>query len=39
MIVGQILRNEFGLPSWPSHTSVQAKWVEGPTVRPPAVVR
>jgi LacI family transcriptional regulator len=34
MVVGQILRNEFGVPSWPSRTTVQAKWVEGPTVRP-----
>lgn len=33
MIVGQILRNEFGVPAWPSRTTVQARWVEGPTVR------
>lgn len=33
MVVGQILRNEFGVPAWPSRTSVEAKWVEGPTVR------
>ena len=31
---GQILRNEFGVPAWPSRTVVQARWVEGPTVRP-----
>lgn len=35
MVVGQILRNEFGVPSWPSRTTVEARWVEGPTVRPP----
>jgi LacI family transcriptional regulator len=35
LVVGQILRNEFGVPAWPSHTTVQARWVEGPTVRPP----
>lgn len=34
MVVGQILRNEFGVPSWPSRTTVQARWIEGPTVRP-----
>ncbi len=33
MVVGQILRNEFGIPAWPSRTTVQARWVEGPTVR------
>lgn len=34
MVVGQILRNELGVPNWPSRTTVQAKWIEGPTVRP-----
>lgn len=34
LVVGQILRNELGVPSWPSRTSVEAKWVEGPTIRP-----
>jgi LacI family transcriptional regulator len=34
MVVGQILRNDFGVPSWPSRTTVPAKWIEGPTVRP-----
>lgn len=33
MVVGQILRNDFGVPAWPSRTVVQARWVEGPTVR------
>jgi len=34
MVVGQILRNEFGVPAWPSRTTVQARFVDGPTVRP-----
>lgn len=34
MVVAQILRNDLGVPSWPSRTTVQAKWVEGPTIRP-----
>jgi LacI family transcriptional regulator len=34
-VVGQILRNEFGVPEWPSRTTVQARWVEGPTIKPP----
>ncbi len=40
LVVGQVLRNEFGVPRWPSRTTVQARWVEGPTVRaaPPAPV-
>jgi LacI family transcriptional regulator len=37
MIVGQILRNEFGVPAWPSRTTVQARWVEGPTIRPASI--
>lgn len=36
LVVGQILRNEFGVPAWPSRTTVQARWIEGPTVRPSA---
>lgn len=35
LVVGQILRGEFGVPEWPSRTMVPARWVEGPTVRPP----
>lgn len=34
MLIGQILRNERGLPEWPSRTVLAARWVEGPTVRP-----
>ncbi len=35
LVIGQILRNEFGIPEWPSRTTVEARWIEGPTVRPP----
>jgi LacI family transcriptional regulator len=35
MLVGQILRGELGAPTWPSRTTIQAQWIEGPTVRPP----
>ncbi len=35
LVVGQILRGEFGLPDWPSRSLVQGRWVEGPTVRLP----
>jgi LacI family transcriptional regulator len=35
LVVAQILRNERGIPEWPSRTTVEARWVEGPTVRPP----
>lgn len=34
MLIGQILRNERGLPEWPSRTVIAARWVDGPTVRP-----
>jgi len=39
LVVGQILRGEFGAPEWPSRTTVQARWVEGPTVRAPLPVK
>lgn len=35
MVIGQILRNEFGVPAWPSRTTIQARLLEGPTIRPP----
>jgi LacI family transcriptional regulator len=37
LVVGQIMRGEFGIPEWPSRSTVQARWVEGPSVRPAAV--
>lgn len=39
LVVGQILRGEFGVPDWPSRSLVQARWVEGPSVRPPSTPR
>lgn len=33
LVVGQLLRNELGVPPWPSKTTVSARWVEGPTTR------
>lgn len=33
LVIGQLLRNELGVPSWPSKTTVLARWVEGPTTR------
>lgn len=33
LVVGQILRNEFGPPEWPTLTALKARWIEGPTVR------
>lgn len=35
LLVGQIIRNELGVPAWPSRSMVEARWVEGPTVRMP----
>lgn len=35
LLVGQIVRNELGVPAWPSRSMVEARWVEGPTIRPP----
>jgi LacI family transcriptional regulator len=35
LVVGQILRGEFGIPAWPSRSTVHARWVEGPSLRPP----
>ena len=37
LLVGQILRDERGIPEWPSRTTVEAKWIDGPTVRPQVV--
>lgn len=34
LMVGQMLRNELGVPAWPSRNMILASWVEGPTVRP-----
>ncbi|MBE2214139.1 MAG: LacI family DNA-binding transcriptional regulator [Opitutaceae bacterium] len=33
MLIGQLLRNEYGIPDPPSSTSIPAVWVDGPTLR------
>lgn len=33
LVIGQLLHNEFGVPSQPSLTTIPAKLVEGPTLR------
>ncbi len=35
LLIAQLQRNELGVPSWPTTTTVPARWVEGPTVRKP----
>lgn len=34
LVIGQILRGEFGVPRWPTRSMVHARFVEGPTIRP-----
>ncbi len=34
LVIGQLLHNEFGVPSQPSLTTITAKLIEGPTLRP-----
>jgi LacI family transcriptional regulator len=36
LVIGQLLHNEFGIPARPSLTTIPAKLVEGPTLRPAA---
>jgi LacI family transcriptional regulator len=33
-LIAQLQRNELGVPAWPTTTTIAAKWIEGPTVRP-----
>lgn len=33
LIIGQLQRNETGIPEWPSTTTIPARWVDGPTLR------
>lgn len=37
LLIAQLQRNEWGVPEWPTTTTIPARWVEGPTVRPAAV--
>lgn len=34
LVIAQLLHNEFGVPEQPSLTTIPARWIEGPTVRP-----
>lgn len=34
-LIAQLQRNERGVPDWATTTTIPARWVEGPTVRPP----
>jgi LacI family transcriptional regulator len=36
LVIGQLLHNEFGVPEQHSLTTITAKLIEGPTLRPPA---
>ena len=35
LLIAQLQRNERGIPEWPTTTTIPARWVEGPTLRPP----
>ena len=39
LVIGQLLHNEFGIPGQPSLTTITAKLIEGPTLRPVAVAK
>ena len=36
LVIGQLLHNEFGVPKQPSLTTIPAKLIDGPTLRPAA---
>jgi DNA-binding LacI/PurR family transcriptional regulator len=37
ILIAQLQRNETGIPEWPSTTTIPGRWVDGPTVRLPAL--
>jgi LacI family transcriptional regulator len=37
LLIAQLQRNERGIPEWPTTTTIPARWVEGPTLRPAPV--
>ena len=39
LLIGQLQRNERGIPDWPSTTTIPAQWVDGPTLRTAAAPR
>lgn len=36
LLIAQLQRNEPGIPEWPATTTIPARWVDGPTLRPKA---
>ena len=34
LLIAQLHHNETGIPEWPSTTTIPARWVDGPTLRP-----
>ena len=38
LLIAQLQRNETGIPECPSTTTIPARWVDGPTIRPAAMV-
>ncbi|HVS53576.1 MAG TPA: LacI family DNA-binding transcriptional regulator [Opitutaceae bacterium] len=36
LLIAQLQRNECGVPEWATTTTIPARWIEGPTIRPPA---
>ena len=34
LLIGQLQRNEYGCPEWPTTTTLHARWVEGPSLHP-----
>ena len=34
LLIAQLQRNERGIPEWPTTTTIAARWVDGPSVRP-----
>lgn len=36
LLIAQLQRNETGIPEWPSTTTIPARWVDGPSIRPQA---
>lgn len=39
LVIGQLLHNEFGVPSQPSLTTILGRLIEGPSLRPPAAAK
>jgi hypothetical protein len=37
LLIAQLQRNETGIPEWPSTTTIPARWIDGPTLRPAAL--